>query len=51
MTDEEIDELISTMDNIHGKIFYSKFKSQREHRDKLILPGVRKHIVLQRYGA
>ena len=34
MTDEEIDELISTVDNIQGKIFYSKFKSQREHRDK-----------------
>lgn len=34
MTDEEIDELISTVDNIQGKIFYSKFKSQREHSDK-----------------
>jgi len=30
MTDEEIDELIESQDNIYGKIFYSKFKSQRQ---------------------
>ena len=30
MTDDEIDELIKSQDNIYGKIFYSRFKSQRQ---------------------
>ena len=28
MSDEEIDELIETQNNVYGKIFYSKFKSK-----------------------
>lgn len=28
MSDDEIDELIKTQNNVYGKIFYSKFKSK-----------------------